>query len=88
MIELQTALRIAGAVFFLIAVILGVFRPNLFELSPLKRAIRAYLVVLAAMGIAMLLGIVQTPNKAKSVRVANRCRGGLQLPAIIKSPQS
>ncbi|HQL57170.1 MAG TPA: cytochrome c biogenesis protein CcdA [Myxococcota bacterium] len=66
MIELQTALRIAGAVFFLIALILGVFRPNLFELSPLKRAIRAYLVVLAAMGIAMLLGIVQTPNKAKS----------------------
>ena len=66
MIDLQTTLRIAGAVFFLIAVILGVFRPNLFELSPLKRAIRAYLVVLAAMGIAMLLGIVQTPNKAKS----------------------
>ncbi len=58
--------RILGIVLLVGAIGLGAFRTNLYELTPIRRILKAILVLLAAVGIAMALGILALPRTAES----------------------
>ncbi len=58
--------RIVGIALVALAVGLGAFKPNLFELDGPRRIRKALLVLAAAFGVALALGILRVPRTAES----------------------